>query len=85
MNNAAELPPDFKGIGGYAPGNYTCKCRGCGKQIFGVDKRAWSCLHCAIQSAISKMTQDVDENKRLVCENESLKNAIKTIAKVAKE
>lgn len=31
---------------GYAPGSYTCNCRGCGKRFTG-DKRAIRCLRCA--------------------------------------
>ena len=33
-------------LGGYAPGNYLCKCLDCGEQFQG-DKRAYQCLPCA--------------------------------------
>lgn len=36
---------------GYAPGGYMGKCRECGEAIDGVDKRASSCLKCAIAGA----------------------------------
>lgn len=35
-------------IGGYAPGNYTCKCTTCGERFMG-DKRAVQCEPCAIK------------------------------------
>jgi hypothetical protein len=35
---------------GYAPGHYFCRCAHCGKQFQG-DKRALSCLECAVASA----------------------------------
>lgn len=38
-------------IGGYAPGNYTCKCCICGNTFRG-DKRAVQCKPCAIQCLV---------------------------------
>lgn len=34
-------------VGGYAPGNYYCKCTSCHVEFIG-DKRAMTCLACAI-------------------------------------
>lgn len=36
-------------IGGYAPGNYFCKCAVCGNKFRG-DKRAVECEPCAVSS-----------------------------------
>lgn len=33
-------------IGGYAPGEYICRCYRCGEQFIG-DKRAYECEKCA--------------------------------------
>ena len=48
-------------IGGYAPGNYTCKCLFCGKEFVG-DKRALSCFDCA------KAHRDRVDGERLAIE-----------------
>lgn len=32
-------------IGGYAPGDYMCRCLICGKEFIG-DKRAYECIEC---------------------------------------
>lgn len=37
----------FLPIGGYAPGNYMCRCAGCGCTAMNLDKRATSCVKCA--------------------------------------
>lgn len=51
-----KKPDDFKyPIGGYAPGNYQCKCVTCGKNFIG-DKRAVECLLCAIETITEKPT-----------------------------
>jgi len=42
MSNEKKYP-----IGGYAPGNYQCKCVTCGGGFFG-DKRAVQCEPCAV-------------------------------------
>lgn len=34
---------------GYAPGDYMMRCRECGQQVYGVDKRAIRCLACATE------------------------------------
>jgi hypothetical protein len=36
---------------GYAPGNYTGRCFKCARSFDGLDKRAISCLECAVISA----------------------------------
>jgi hypothetical protein len=38
-------------IEGYAPGQYTCKCVGCGIEFMG-DKRAVQCEPCAINGLV---------------------------------
>jgi hypothetical protein len=38
-------------IGGFAPGNYSCKCFQCSKSFRG-DKRAVMCLQCALKGII---------------------------------
>lgn len=38
-------------LGAFAPGNYIAKCLRCGDQFIG-DKRATSCLECAIVSSL---------------------------------
>lgn len=37
----------YPSIGGFAPGEYLCKCHICGDEFTG-DKRAVECKHCAI-------------------------------------
>lgn len=44
-------------IGGYAPGNYQCKCREC-KQVFIGDKRAFQCEPCAEKMASESAPQE---------------------------
>jgi len=45
-----EYLPDVRPwpLGAYAPGGYQCKCHGCGTTFIG-DKRAFSCLECALK------------------------------------
>lgn len=60
-------------IGGYAPGNYQCKCCRCGKQFVG-DKRAVECEPCAL---ISKELFDAlppAEQQALVANNATIAN-----------
>ena len=42
-------------IGGYAPGNYFCKCVTCKKEFTG-DKRAVQCEPCAVEMVNTKIT-----------------------------
>ena len=46
--------------GGYAPGNYTCKCFDCGAEFIGA-KRAGRCAECADQSTLAKNATAVPE------------------------
>jgi rubrerythrin len=39
---------------GWAPGDYECRCRECGKQFTG-DKRAWQCANCAYKERRRKL------------------------------
>jgi hypothetical protein len=63
---------------GYAPGNYRGHCRICGTGSIALDKRATSCLDCAVRSAkdhIAKLEQreaavkafPLEEETRLEC------------------
>lgn len=40
-------------LAGYAPGNYFCKCTDCGNEFEG-DKRAFTCLECAVTAIKSR-------------------------------
>jgi len=51
-------------LGGFAPGNYFCKCVHCGEQFSG-DKRAVSCLPCAIDLSDAEITRLRGEVERL--------------------
>ena len=42
-------------IGGYAPGGYLCRCMSCNQTFIG-DKRAVSCLPCAVAKQEQPMT-----------------------------
>jgi Zn-finger protein len=53
-------------IGGYAPGNYLCKCKICGVEFIG-DKRSWQCEDCAIIE-LKKRPQKKDIIKALQTE-----------------
>lgn len=51
-----EAPEKIWPLGGYAPGNYTCRCLDCGEQFIG-DKRAITCLDCAVTAAKSQIAE----------------------------
>ena len=72
----ADVTPNDR-IGGYAPGNYTCKCLFCGKEFVG-DKRALSCFDCA------KAHRDRVDGERLAIEQAAVAAAraqiVETIA-----
>jgi hypothetical protein len=60
-------------LGGYAPGNYTCKCVRCGNQFEG-DKRAYECLECAarqINTALRAANTPVGYELRYYVDNPS--------------
>ena len=50
---------------GFATGAYLCSCRLCGKQFVG-DKRALSCLDCAISAAEAKFTS-ANKRRNAIC------------------
>lgn len=60
-------------IGGFAPGNYMCKCITCSDEFFG-DKRAVQCEPCAI-NAVN------ESNSKALLELHRLKSAIFDIKK----
>lgn len=41
----AGFRPANDNIRGFAPGNYTCRCRNCGEQFTGA-KHSWRCQQC---------------------------------------
>jgi hypothetical protein len=51
-------------LGGFAPGGYFCKCVHCGEQFTG-DKRAISCLPCAIGFSEAELQRLRGEVERL--------------------
>lgn len=65
--NGEGVVPDIQyPIGGYAPGNYTCFCRMCGKDFRG-DKRAVQCEQCADGTTVNELVKlRGDEFKQLV-------------------
>jgi hypothetical protein len=56
---STEKPAGKWPVGGYAPGNYACKCHYCEKTFFG-DKRAIECADCVIQKRMMYKTADPD-------------------------
>jgi hypothetical protein len=59
-------------IGGYAPGDYSCKCGVCGDYFVG-DKRAATCKACVLESRLSRLEQAADAVIKL---NEDIKNIV---------
>jgi hypothetical protein len=47
LTNGDTRPPVLER--GWAPGDYTCRCRTCGEGFTG-DKRAWCCADCAYET-----------------------------------
>jgi hypothetical protein len=64
-------------LGGYAPGNYYCKCCFCGNDFTG-DKRSAQCLECAI-----KMTVDALQN--MTCKIVDYEEALEDKRRLTKE
>ncbi len=50
-------------IGGFAPGNYTCKCVSCGISFHG-DKRAVQCELCALEAEAKNLAPVEDESPK---------------------
>ena len=46
-------------LGGYAPGQYSCRCGKCARRFDG-DKRACVCLPCAVKVAIATGSESQD-------------------------
>lgn len=55
-------------IGGYAPGNYSCKCCVCGAKFFG-DKRAVECEPCAMKDKEAFDSLSPDEQAECIKRN----------------
>lgn len=49
---------------GYAPGNYASICVHCHGHVINVDKRALSCLPCAMEAAQKAVKEAQDANHR---------------------
>lgn len=49
--SAPAVPVDGDHSGGYASGDYLCKCSGCGQEFVGA-KRSCRCSACAIQARL---------------------------------
>lgn len=76
-----EEPKQYP-IGGYAPGNYTCKCVTCEKKFVG-DKRAVQCESCAILTTKEEPKKEMLEEASTNYANYNLQlhNAIKEAVK----
>ncbi|WP_010658130.1 hypothetical protein [Brucella anthropi] len=48
---------------GFAPGDYSMRCKSCDEIVFGVDKYAYRCLPCAIDYANSQKPEIVNSEK----------------------
>lgn len=57
-------PPGPWPLAGYAPGGYMCRCRTCKAQFDG-DKRAVTCLPCAVSQVKSRALEAERENEEL--------------------
>lgn len=65
LNKPTAKTPKPWPLGGYAPGDYVCKCLSCDRQFSG-DKRATSCLECAVDYAADKIDGQQSELNGLV-------------------
>lgn len=60
-------------IGGYAPGNYQCKCGTCGETFHG-DKRAVQCEPCALEAKARFDALDPNDKELLIKRNARIAN-----------
>lgn len=70
---SSELARNAWPLGGYAPGNYTCKCLDCKVEFTG-DKRAIQCLECAVvqaKKAYIAVRNDAMAADNTICSQES--------------
>lgn len=68
-------------IGGYAPGNYHCRCGTCERSFFG-DKRAYQCEPCAIAAKEKFDALSPEEQKELMERNaEAIREVFKNFGK----
>lgn len=70
MTELVELKPWPLGL--YAPGNYMCRCSACQK-LFDGDKRALTCLDCAVLEIKAENSSLQSENERLKLDYAALK------------
>lgn len=79
MKDAANHRQPRWPLMGYAPGDYMGRCNNCNEQFFGLDKRAFHCLPCAVDLANGR-AKDVAESLRLErAQNETLRAAIRIV------
>jgi len=62
-------------VGGYAPGNYQCKCCDCGEHFIG-DKRAVQCEPCAIKGKEAFDALSSEEQDALIKRNAEIFNQL---------
>lgn len=71
----AELVKRAWPLGGFAPGDYLCKCQTCGQQFQG-DKRAFQCLNCAAETVRHFLKSQASRIEELEAENKRLREAL---------
>lgn len=68
-------------IGGYAPGNYSCRCTNC-KAIFQGDKRAVQCEPCAVEMVKEESRHTPYRGKVWESEQETVEEAAERLNKL---
>ena len=74
-----EAPEKIWPLGGYAPGNYLCKCHACEKQFNG-DKRAITCIECAVSGVKRQIAELRAERDDLLVDFRRLTKRAETLA-----
>ncbi|QIG70801.1 hypothetical protein EVB91_250 [Rhizobium phage RHph_I1_18] len=77
--DAADLSKVKWPFGGYAPGKYMGKCSICNDRIVDCDKRAYSCLACAIGTHTDRMNNLANELSKLRTVFGGLQDVVKAI------
>lgn len=86
MVMSSELEARAWPLGGYAPGNYTCKCLDCKVEFTG-DKRAIQCLECAVTQARkvhSAVRNDAMEADNTICSLEARLEVLEALIEAQK-
>lgn len=63
-DQTTDKTPNPWPLNGYAPGDYYCICHKCDMQFSG-DKRAVTCVNCAVDALIKAKPVDTSERDRL--------------------